>query len=237
VTRRLRLDWPDPAPFKRRDGRPIRILAISDDPDHALDDARNRDPLGQVDLVVGCGDLSPDWLSFVADAFLAPLVYVRGNHDDRGPWPEPKGVPVAASGVDRKTLPGLPILALSWPRFTRDGARHDERSAWRQVASLGRHAIRSPRPPMLVVSHVPPRDAGDTPTDPYHRGYSAYRFLADRVRPPLWLHGHTNLAAQTSWLDRCGPTTLVNATGSVLVEIAPPGSGTGDDGEVSSSGR
>lgn len=222
MTRRLELAWPDAAPFTRRQGRPIRILAVSDDPDHTLDDPRNREPLGPIDLVVGCGDLSPDWLSFVGDAFLAPLVFVRGNHDDRGPWPEPPGVPLAASGIDRRSMPGLPILALSWPRFTRDGARHDEQSAWRQVARLGVNALRSPRPPLLVISHVPPRDAGDTPTDPYHRGYAAYRFLADRVRPPLWLHGHTNLAAQAGWLDRCGPTTLVNATGSVLVELTPP---------------
>jgi|1186.fasta_scaffold451979_1 hypothetical protein len=223
MTRRLQVDWPHRAPFAARDGRPIRILAISDDPDHTLDDQRNREPLGQVDVVVGCGDLSPDWLAFVADAFLAPLLFVRGNHDDRGPWPDPPGVPAPADGIDRRSIPGLPILALSWPRFTRDGARHDEQSAWRQVARLGVNALRSPRPPLLVVSHVPPRDAGDTPTDPYHRGYAAYRFLADRVRPPLWLHGHTNLAAQASWLDRCGPTTLVNATGSVLVELMPPG--------------
>jgi hypothetical protein len=229
VTRRFRIHWPDSAPFRPRAGRPVRILAISDERDHTLDDARNREPLGPVDLVVGCGDLAPDWLSFVADAFLAPLVYVRGNHDDRGPWPTPPGVPAAASGVDRRTIPGLPILALSWPRFTRDGARRDEASAWSQVARLGIDAVRSPRPPVLIVSHVPPRDAGDTPTDPYHRGFAAYRFLADRVRPPLWLHGHTNLAAQAGWVERCGSTTLLNATGSVLVEVAPPGNTLGTD--------
>jgi hypothetical protein len=158
----------------------------------------------------------------VADAFVAPLVYVRGNHDDRGPWPEPPGVPPPARGVDRRSLPGIPILALSWPTFTRDGARHDERGAWSQVAHLLPARLRSPRGPMLVVSHVPPRGAGDSPTDPYHTGYAAYRFLADRLRPPLWLHGHTNLAAQVSWLEHHGPTTFVNATGSVLVELCPP---------------
>ena len=74
-----------------------------------------------------------------------------------------------------------------------------------------------------MISHVPPRGAGDTPSDVYHAGYEAYRFLVDRLRPPLWLHGHTNLAAVTDWTAGHGPTTLVNATGSVLVEVAPPG--------------
>jgi len=30
MTRRLSVTWPDPAPFAPRDGRPIRILADSD---------------------------------------------------------------------------------------------------------------------------------------------------------------------------------------------------------------
>jgi hypothetical protein len=223
MTRRLRVTWPDGAPFAGREGRPIRILAVADESDHALDDARNRDQLGAIDLVVGCGDLSPEWLAFVGDAFVAPLVYVRGNHDERGPWPEPAGVPVPAKGIDRTSVPGIPIVALPWPTFTRDGARHDGLGAWRQVARLGVAALRTSRPPALVISHVPPRGAGDTPSDVYHAGYGAYRFLVDRLRPPLWLHGHTNLAAVTGWTAAHGPTTLVNATGSVLVELAPPG--------------
>jgi Icc-related predicted phosphoesterase len=79
--------------------------------------------------------------------------------------------------------------------------------------------------PVLVLSHAPPRDAGDTPTDAYHVGLAAYRFLAHRLRPPLWLHGHTNPAAQEHWRVDIGQTTYVNVTGSVLVELLPPAGG------------
>ena len=86
VTDRLRLAWPDPTPFVDRGGRPIRILAVSDEPDPSLDSPGNREQLATVDLIIGAGDLEPEYLSFVADAFDAPLRYVRGNHDVGAAW-------------------------------------------------------------------------------------------------------------------------------------------------------
>jgi uncharacterized protein len=223
VTRRLSVRWPDPKAFAGRDERPIRILAASDDVDPALEQARNRDALGAIDLVVGSGDLSPDWLCFLADAFRAPLVYVRGNHDRGGPWPTPDELPPPSAGLDDRSLPGIPILALPWPSFRKDAAPRDERDAWLQVARLASGPLlRRPRG-VLVVSHAPPRDAGDTPTDAYHVGFGGYRLIADRLRPPLWLHGHTNPAAQSDWRTTLDRTTVVNVTGSVLVELLPPG--------------
>jgi hypothetical protein len=225
VTRRMTLVWPDARPFRGRDGRPLRVLAASDEVDPALDEVVNRKALKPVDLVVGSGDLAPDRLAFLADAFHAPLVYVRGNHDRGGPWPEPAHLPLASAGFDDRTVPGLSVFALPWPSGEREPPLHDEGAAWRQVLRLGGHRLLRRGPVPLVVSHVPPQGAGDTPTDPYHRGFHAYRFVLDRLRPALWLHGHTNPAAQTEWQKRHGDSTIVNVTGSVLVEIVPPGSG------------
>jgi hypothetical protein len=220
MTRRLSITWPDPAPFLARDHRPIRILAASDEDDRALDYASNRDALGHVDLVVGAGDLSPERLAFLGDAFRASMVFVRGNHDRGGPWPQPEQVPVPASGVDAESLPGIPILALPWPTSPKGAAVRDEGAAWGQVLRAANLRLVLPGDrPWLVVSHVPPRDVGDTPSDPYHVGFSAYRAALDRLRPPLWLHGHTNRAASPVWQVAHGASTVVNVTGSVLVEL------------------
>ena len=67
MTRRLSVAWPDPRPFREREGRPIRILAASDEPDPALEHAGNREALGPIDLVVGAGDLSPEEVQFMGD--------------------------------------------------------------------------------------------------------------------------------------------------------------------------
>jgi hypothetical protein len=65
----------------------------------------DRDALGPIDLAVGCGDLSPAWLCFLGDAFCAPLVYVRGNHDRQGSWPTPADLPEPRTGFDDHVLP------------------------------------------------------------------------------------------------------------------------------------
>ena len=223
MTRRVNLVWEDPRPFRGRKGRPIRILAASDEPDPALEFAGNRESLGDLDLLVGAGDLSPDEVQFIGDAFRAPLLYVRGNHDRGGPWPALDRLPRAAAGIDRRALPGVNILALPWPAADGANAKRDEGAAWRQVLrTLGLRLFLPGRDPWLVISHVPPRDAGDTPDDPYHVGFAAYRLVLDRLKPRLWLHGHTARAASPTPIVEVGETTLINVTGSALVELRLP---------------
>ena len=53
MTRTLTVVWPDPKAFEGRGGAPIRLLAVSDDVDPALDYAINRDKIGRVDAIVG----------------------------------------------------------------------------------------------------------------------------------------------------------------------------------------
>ena len=48
--------------------------------------------------------------------------------------------------------------------------------------------------------------------DPYHEGFSAYRWLLDRFEPPLWLHGHVHPASIESWRIDHGPSQVVNVT-------------------------
>ena len=233
MTHRLTLPWPNPRPFGHGGGRPLRILAASDEIDPALEGLANREALEPVDLVVGCGDLAPDWLEFLADAFRAPLLYVRGNHDRRGPWPSPPGIPAPSSGWDDRLVHGVPILALPWPGREGAQARRDEGAAWRQVLRHAMPRLAWPGGGAIVVSHVPPRGAGDTPADDYHVGFAAYEFVLRRLQPMLWLHGHTTRATQRGWRTERGMTTLVNVTGSVLVELTPPAASSGERGNVS----
>ena len=235
MTQRLTLRWPNDRPFVHSSGRPLRLLAASDEVDPALEALANREALEPVDLVVGCGDLAPDWLGFLADAFRAPLLYVRGNHDRRGPWPSPPGIPAPSSGWEDELVRGVPILALPWPGREGEHPRRDEGAAWRQVL---RHALRRlawPGGAPIIVSHVPPRGAGDTPSDDYHVGFAAYELVLRRLQPVLWLHGHTTRAAQRAWWTERGATTLVNVTGSVLVELRPPADRSDERGEAGRS--
>jgi uncharacterized protein len=230
VIRRISVRWPDDRPFRDRDGRPIRLLAASDEREPSMEVEANRQAIAPLDGVIGCGDLDPGWLAFLADSFQAPLVYVRGNHDHGGDWDEAHPVvprPQASGSTSR--VAGLTVAALEWPGA---GSVHNSRRpdlAWRDALGLFRRRlgawVRSRASgrgePILVISHAAPEGAGDAP-DLYHRGFPAYRVLLERLRPPVWLHGHTTTASVDSLVVRSGPTTLVNVTGAVLVEIVPP---------------
>ncbi|MDQ3128239.1 MAG: metallophosphoesterase [Chloroflexota bacterium] len=222
---RLTIAWPDRRAFAGRGGRPIRFLVASDEPEPALRHAVNRDELGQLDGVIGCGDLEPEWLMFLADAFNTPLVYVRGNHDRGGGWTKrPLLVPVwlEAGRVDR--LAGIPVVGLEWPGVDAAGNQRRPWLAWRQTITIARRLLlaRLWRRPVIVISHVPPAGVGDVPTDAYHVGFPAYRWLLDRLGPPIWLHGHTTTASVTRLVERSGPTVVANATGALLVELTAP---------------
>jgi len=230
MIRRFRLVWPDRRPFAGREGRPIRFLAASDETDPALEHEVNRTALGPIDGVIGCGDLEPDWLSFLADAFQAPLVYVRGNHDRGGAWEARHGVPVPLGPGDGTRLAGIAIAGLEWPGVSERSNQRSGGLAWSHALRVALRAVtarlRGRAEPFLVISHAPPAGAGDAATDAYHVGFPAYRWLMDRLHPPLWLHGHTTTASVTALEAVVGPTTLVNVTGAVLVELVPPDAGT-----------
>jgi Icc-related predicted phosphoesterase len=211
---------------------PLRILAVSDETEPAFDFERNRDDLRPIDGIVGAGDLRPEYLDFLSEAFKAPLLYVLGNHDRGGGWQESVNhVPEPIDGAWHD-LGGLAVAGLSWPSDGRGRAIHDDTLAWRQVARCF-VKVRGRRPD-IIVSHAPPQGLGDTPEDHYHRGFAGYRWLCERLKPSLWIHGHTALAASDGWWVSHGPTTVINATGAVLIEVStsdqalvatPPGSG------------
>lgn len=230
MIRRLNIEWPDPAPFADRGGRPIRWLVVSDERDPALEYEVNRVGLGVLDAIVGCGDLEPDYLGFLGDAFGVPVDYVRGNHDQGGRWARTvdNEAPLELASGRWHEIDGIPVVALEWPGIRhRDRLRHD-RTAWVDALRANRtnvsRSLRGRRGPAVVISHAPPRGIGDRAADPYHVGFAGYRWLLDHIHPPLWLHGHVPPASVDGWKLRYGDTTVVNATGAVLLELRPPAS-------------
>jgi hypothetical protein len=227
VTQRLKVPWPDPALWASRGGRPVRLLAVSDEPDKTLDSEGTRRSVGHIDMIVGCGDLEPDYLSFLADAFCVPLRYVRGNHDVGAAWrheqramlpePLPDGVVQLEAGIQLVGFSGS-------ARYSDGGMERTSLEMWMRVLTAwrGMRAV-ARRGPLLVLTHAAPRGVNDAP-DHAHRGFPAFRFMAERLAPPLWLHGHTALVRRG--LDgrcaRLGPTLFYNCTGATLVELVPP---------------
>jgi uncharacterized protein len=222
VTGRLVVPWPDPGLFAARAGEPLRMLAISDEREPSLDAQRTREALQPIDLIIGCGDLQPEYLTFLADAFCVPLIYVRGNHDVGAAWRHEQRESLPAPLVDGRVHEelGLRVIGFSGsPRYNDRELQFSESTMWLRSIAAG---FRRPKAPILVISHTPPRGMNDDDDLP-HRGFTAFRWLADRLAPPLWLHGHTALV-RTGLDDRCvrhGDTLFYNCTGATLVELVP----------------
>ena len=59
----------------------MKIMVLSDVADKALWDYLDRRLLEGIDLILSCGDLPADYLSFLTCFTDAPILYVHGNHD------------------------------------------------------------------------------------------------------------------------------------------------------------
>ena len=61
----------------------MRILAISDEESKYLWEYFDKNKLKDIDLIISCGDLAPEYLSFLVTLSSVPVLYVHGNHDEK----------------------------------------------------------------------------------------------------------------------------------------------------------
>ena len=59
----------------------MKLLLIADEESAFLWDYYKPGTLDGIDLILSCGDLKADYLSFLVTVGRAPLLYVHGNHD------------------------------------------------------------------------------------------------------------------------------------------------------------
>ena len=69
----------------------MKILVLADQKSKYLYDFYEPDKLKDVDLIISCGDLPANYLSFFVTLCNVPLLYVRGNHDGRYETAPPEG--------------------------------------------------------------------------------------------------------------------------------------------------
>ena len=96
----------------------MRILAVADEESKYLYDYYHPGKLSGFDLIIGCGDLSEDYLEFLVTLADCPLVYIHGNHDENH-----KRVPSGCICIDDKLVEigGLRIVGLGGSRKYREG--------------------------------------------------------------------------------------------------------------------
>lgn len=168
----------------------MRILAVSDQESPFYYDHYAPGRLSGFDLILSCGDLSRDYLEFLGTLAGCPVVYVRGNHDDRLSVRPPEGCLCAEDRI--VVCRGLRILGLGGSLRYRSGDNmYTEAEMRRRIARLRLQLWRY-RGFDVLLTHAPARRIHDLESLP-HRGFQCFVDLLDRYRPRYFVHGHVHL--------------------------------------------
>ena len=203
----------------QRGGMDLRILALSDVADKALWDYLDRPLLEGIDLVLSCGDLPAEYLSFLTCFTDAPILYVHGNHDAGYEQRPPEGCICVED--DLFVCKGLRVLGLGGSMRYRPGPHmYTEREMARRARRL-RWKLWRRGGFDILLAHAPARGVGDQ-SDAPHRGFETFNRLMDRYHPRYMVHGHVH--PQYAALDfqrerRYGETIVVNAYKRHILEL------------------
>ena len=196
----------------------MKILVLSDEVSPALYDFYMPGRLDGYDLLISCGDLKPQYLSFLVTMTRVPLLYVHGNHDDIYEKKPPEG----CDCIEDKLIvyKGLRILGLGGSqRYSPGTNQYTEREMRWRIWKLKRK-IRKHGGVDIVVSHAPLAGIGDG-DDYCHRGFEAFLKFVDQYHPKYWLHGHMHLTygIDKTRIREYNGTKVINATERYVLEI------------------
>ena len=142
------------------------------------------------DLILSCGDLKADYLSFIVTMANKPLLYVPGNHDTRYNVKPPEG----CTCIDDKIYVhnGLKILGLGGsPVYSGGPYQYTERQMSWRIKKLALK-IKMAGGVDIVLTHAPSTGFGDA-NDYAHRGFDCFNELMDKYNPRLFIHGHVHM--------------------------------------------
>ena len=197
----------------------VKILLLADIADKALWDYLDRSLLEDIGLVLACGDLPAEYLSFLTCFTHAPILYVHGNHDSGYEKKPPEGCVCVEDTI--YTVNGLRILGLGGSMKYRHAPHmYNEREMALRAWKLGWKLFRN-KGFDILLTHAPARGVGDQDDLP-HRGFETFKRLMDRYHPRYMVHGHVHpqYAAMDFKRERkYGETTVVNAYKRYVIEI------------------
>ena len=196
----------------------MKILVVSDCESRYLWDYFTPDKLDGVDLILSCGDVKPQYLSFLATFAHCQVLYVHGNHDDRYRQDPPLGC-ICVDG-QLYEYQGVRILGLGGSmRYKPGDNQYTERQMAMRALRLA-HKIMRKKGFDILLTHAPGRDMVAC-NDLAHMGFQTFNRLLDKYRPALFLHGHThlnyghNIPRESSY----GDTRVVNGYERYLLEL------------------
>lgn len=196
----------------------MRILLLADQAEPTLWEHLDRRKLEGVDLILSCGDLPAEYLSFLTCFTHAPILYVHGNHDGRYEKKPPEGCVCVEDTI--YVHEGVRILGLGGSmRYNKGMHQYTERQMKWRVKKLWFRLWRS-KGIDILLTHSPAYQLGDD-TDLAHRGFETFLHLIDKYSPRLMVHGHVHQSYQHNFVrERTrGQTQVINACGYYYFDL------------------
>ena len=196
----------------------MKILVVSDEESPALWDHYQEGKLKEYDLILSCGDLKAEYLSFLVTMARCPVLYVHGNHDTN----YSRKPPLGCDCIEDKLVVynGIRILGLGGCRKYHNGAhQYSEKEMRRRIRKL-RFTLWRAGGVDIVVTHAPALGLGDG-DDIAHRGFEAFLELLNKYEPAYMLHGHMHLnyGQDKTRVRHYGKTQVINATERYVLEV------------------
>ncbi|MEY8338041.1 metallophosphoesterase [Lachnospiraceae bacterium 62-35] len=196
----------------------MKVLAVADEESKALWDYFDKSTLEGIDMIISCGDLDPQYLSFLATFFHGPVLYVHGNHDDNYRKVPPEGCICIEDDIF--VYRGIRFLGLGGSmrykpgihQYTQAEMKNRIRKIW---LKLKRHKGFD-----VLVAHAPAFRINDSDKLP-HTGFQAFLQLMDKYSPLFFVHGHVHLNynGKARRLDEYKNTVIINAYEKYIFEI------------------
>ncbi len=208
----------------------MKILAVSDAVVDQLYSTDIAEHFGDINLILGCGDLPYEYLEFLISILNVPLFYVPGNHDPKYNPGDPASQADGCDFLDQRVarVKGLTLAGLGGSIRYKPGPPNQYTQAEMYLRLLTflppllKNRNRSHGVFDIMVAHSPPFGIHDD-KDPAHIGFFAFRDFIRVFRPRYFLHGHTldykgNLAPSVT---RLGSTTVINVNPYKVFEVEP----------------
>lgn len=195
----------------------MKILLVSDKEEPYIWDFFDHDRFADIELVLSCGDLNAEYLSFLVTMIKAPLFYVPGNHNRHYINNPPEGCESADNRL--VSYKGVRIVGLGGcMKYNNKEFQYTENEMAKRIVRL-RRTIKKNQGFDILLTHAPAKGLGDG-EDLAHRGYQSFIDMLDRYSPRYFFHGHQHLNYRVQpRIMQYKNTTIVNAYGYHIIDI------------------
>jgi len=197
----------------------LKILTVADKVvDQLLESVGGGPFLKDIDLILSCGDLPPEYLKSLIFRYKVPLFYILGNHDIRYKTAPPFG----CRSINRRivTFKKRQFVGFSGSRWYNGGVNQYTEKEMSQFIGKMRYSLWRSGSPDLVLTHAPPRHINDA-EDLCHRGFKRFNGFIKKYKPPYFLHGHIHKSFNndSERVSIVNTTRVINCYGFFILEI------------------